>query len=198
MRDLTGLDAASSSPSGPSGSRCTKLLVRVTADFSVPDGARDRGPRHQFPPDRDARCSRGTSSREIDAIRAAYDALRRQLAAIDRRRARRAVPRAGGNARRDGAIAARPPARALRARPAPASRRRPRRRCRGRGSRRVGGAGARRRRRDAHGRPAARWRGSASALARAPRPALGRPRHDRGARHRPRLQRATAARRSAG
>ena len=119
LHDLTGLDCSELVAFRPERLALHELLIRVTADLSVPDGTRDRGPRHQFPPDRARDPRAATSSREMRRDRAP---LRR---AAPPARARSSTPsstplfrRAGATRRGDAAVAGARPARALRARPA--------------------------------------------------------------------------------
>ena len=55
--DLTGLELEELVAFRPRAARAARVLIRVTADLSVPDGSTNRGSRHQFPRD-DARAAR--------------------------------------------------------------------------------------------------------------------------------------------
>ncbi len=79
LRDLTGLDVAELVAFRPQRLALHELLIRVTADLSVPDGSKIEDLGINF-----REIVRGINARyvepEMDAIVAAYDALRRELA----------------------------------------------------------------------------------------------------------------------
>ena len=189
LRDLTGLDCSELVAFRPERLALHELLIRVTADFSIPDGSRIEDLGINFRRIVGVLLS-GYVDPELAAIRAGHEALRRQLAAaIDAELA---------------ALLPVPASSAASPRPAVTGLRALFGRDRGQATVRDPGAGAGA---GAEGAAVAAWesrgadgRRPAAAgglsrvgagrigLAGAPWPALGRTRHDRGARHRPRLQ----------
>jgi hypothetical protein len=81
LRDLTGLAFTELVQFRPERLALHELLIRVTADLSVPDGARIEDLGINFRRMTTTLLDRGIAPR-MDAIRAAYEALRRELAQV--------------------------------------------------------------------------------------------------------------------
>ncbi len=187
LHDLTGLDCSELVAFRPERLALHELLIRVTADFSVPDGEKIEDLGINFRHIVGVVLARHVAP-ELAAICAGHEVLRQQLSAII---ATELDPLYPVPAAADTATSRSPASRLrapLRARPASAGRARSRRRCPERAGRRLGDEGTDRRRRDAEDCLSCAGAGRLG-IARAPWPDLGRPRHDRGARHGPGLQR---------